>query len=98
SLMVHFHMKIFQLIKNSILLTIGNPISTILLLATNFAVLYISFYKFTFLIPFFMGSILAFMSFFYFNRIFDKIKLKTEKAQKLKEEKEEAERLETEGA
>ncbi len=96
SLMVHFHMKIFQLIKNAILLTIGNPISTFLLMVTNVAVLYVSFYKFTFLIPFFMGSILATVSFFYFHRIFDKIKMKTEKEQKIKEEKEEAERKEAE--
>ncbi|MDF2668269.1 MAG: hypothetical protein K0R67_575 [Paenibacillus sp.] len=96
SLMVHFHMKIFQLVKNSILLTIGNPINTFLLMVTNGAVLYVSFNKFTFLIPFFMGSIMATVSFFYFHRIFDKIKMKTEKEQKLREEKEEAERLEAE--
>ncbi|WP_127585147.1 YesL family protein [Paenibacillus koleovorans] len=100
SLMVHFHMKLFQLLKNAILITIGNPLITIMLIVSNGAVAYVSFTKFTFLIPFFMGSIMATLSFFWFNRIFDKIKTRTEKEQKKKEEQEakaEAERLEAEG-
>lgn len=101
SLMVHFHMKFFQLLKNAVLITIGNPITTILLIVTNAAIIYISATKFTFLIPFFMGSLLATVSFFYFHRIFDKIKSRSEREQKEQEEKaaqEEAERLEAEAA
>lgn len=101
SLMVHFHMKFFQLLKNSVLITIGNPLTTIMLMVTNAAIIYISATKFTFLIPFFMGSLIATVSFFYFNRIFDKIKTRAEREQKAQEEREaqeEAERLEAEAA
>lgn len=92
SMMVHFHMKFFQILKNSILITIGNPVSSVLLIVTNAAVLYFSVYQFTFLIPFFMGSIMATVSFWYFYRIFEKIKTLSEKQkQKELEETEEAE-------
>ncbi|WP_231891472.1 YesL family protein [Paenibacillus swuensis] len=78
SVMVHFHMKFWQVFKNSVLITIGRPVSTVLLAITNLVILYISFFKFTFLIPFFMGSVIAYMSFYQFNRIYNKTQLKLE--------------------
>lgn len=101
SVMVHFHMKFFQVLKNAILLTIGRPITTVMMLIVNLFILYISFTKFTFLIPFFMGSIIAYVSFFQFNRIYTKTQLKLEQeanAAAEKEKLEEQERLTAEAA
>ena len=67
-------MKFWQIFKNAILITIGNPVMAVLLIVTNLIVIYFSFYHFTFLIPFFMGSLIATASFWNFYRIFDRIK------------------------
>ncbi|GGI45449.1 hypothetical protein GCM10008018_12130 [Paenibacillus marchantiophytorum] len=77
SIMVHLHMKIFQILKNSILITIGNPINSIVLLICNGVILYICLTKFNFfLVVFFMGSIMATFSFWQFNRSFTKLQTK----------------------
>jgi uncharacterized membrane protein YesL len=78
SIMVHFHMKVFQIIKNAILITAGRPIRTLILLISNLFVLYISLAKFHFLVLFFMGSIIAYFSFITFYQIFTKTKQKLE--------------------
>ncbi|MFC3770698.1 YesL family protein [Paenibacillus sp. GCM10012303] len=90
SIMVHFHMKFWQIIKNCMLITIGNPIMTIFLMVGNGVIVYISLFQYTFLIPFFMGSLMAIVSFWTFHRIFDKMKTVSEKKQ-LEEEEAEAE-------
>jgi len=91
SIMVHFHMKTFQVFKNALLITIGRPIRTFIILLLNCAVIYLSFAQFTFLIPFFMGSIIAFLSFHQFYQIFRKTQDQLER-----EKQQEAERLEEE--
>jgi uncharacterized membrane protein YesL len=73
SILVHFHMKLLQLVKNSLLITVGQPFNTIFLLVANAIVLYVSLFKFTFLIPFFMGSLMALASFWTFHRGFTRI-------------------------
>lgn len=78
SLLSHFHMKMTQLIKNALLLTIGRPIRSILMLAGSAAVVLLSV-KFTFLIPFFMGSIIAAYVYYHFNLIIQKMQLLAEK-------------------
>lgn len=92
SIMVHFHMKFWQLIRNSFLITIGNPAMTVLLLVGNGIVLYFSLFRFTFLVPFFMGSLIAYASFWNFYRIFERMKTLSE--QKEKEAAEKAEQAE----
>ncbi|WP_235886140.1 YesL family protein [Paenibacillus cymbidii] len=88
SITVHFHMKLFQIVKNAFLLTIGNPIGTIVTLVCSGFIMYISS-KYTFLIPFFMGSLIAFVAFWQFYRNFQRIQDKMEKlAQKEQEGKE----------
>lgn len=77
SILVHFQMKLFQILKNALILTLGQPFTSISLLAVNGIILYIST-KFTFLIPFFMGSLCATASFWYFNRSIQKIQTKAE--------------------
>lgn len=80
SIMVHFHMKFWQIVKNSFLITIGNPVMTIFLLVCSGIILYFSFQvKLSFLILFFMGSLIAFVSFWTFYRIYDRMKTLTEK-------------------
>lgn len=85
SIMVHFHMKFWQIVKNAFLISIGNPVMTVFLLVGNGVILYAST-RFTFLIPFFMGSLMAFVSFWVFYRIFDRMKTLSEKKQEEEEE------------
>ena len=85
--MTHLHMKLFQIVKNSMLMTIGQPLNSISLLVLNAAILYISF-RFSFLVVFFMGSLMAAASFWNFHRGFTKIQ--TRYGQKLNEEAENA--------
>lgn len=88
SVLVHFHMKTLHVFKNAFLITIGRPFASISMIIINLTVMYFSFFKFTFLIPFFMGSIIAYLTFWNFNRLYIKIQ---EKRQQLEDkEREEA--------
>jgi len=87
SMLVHYHMKTFQLVKNAILITIGKPIRSLSTVMMCGVVIYISFFHLTFLIPFFMGSLVAFIAFWNFNLIYMKLQ---EQAEKLKQSEEEA--------
>lgn len=78
SILVHLHMKTLQLIKNAILITLGRPLNSLMLILSNGLVFYLSFFKFTFLIPFFMGSIIAYLTFLQFHRVFTLIQKKRE--------------------
>jgi uncharacterized membrane protein YesL len=98
SIMVHFHMKFWQIVKNAFLITIGNPVMAVLLIVTNLIVIYFSFYHFTFLIPFFMGSLMATASFWNFYRIFDRIKTISEREKQKREEQSQAEETRDGGA
>jgi uncharacterized membrane protein YesL len=91
SLLAHFHMKTMQLLKNALVLTIGRPIRSIMITLGTLAVLYISS-RFTFLIPFFFGSVIATFTFYNFNFIITKMMLNAqnaENADKLAEEEQE---------
>jgi uncharacterized membrane protein YesL len=70
----HLHMKTLALIKNSILITVGKPFTSILMIVTNLFIMYICIFHFNlFLAFFFMGSLVAYMTFFHFHRMFLKI-------------------------
>jgi uncharacterized membrane protein YesL len=86
SIMVHLHMKIGQIIKNAVLITIGSPINSVVLIICNGVIFYISIAKFTFLIPFFMGSISATFSFWQFHRSFQKIQTKQQQLEERERE------------
>jgi uncharacterized membrane protein YesL len=94
SIIVHLHMKIFQIVKNAFLFAIANPINTILQLVINGVILYVSLFQFTFLIPFFMGSLVATFSFWRFYLGFQKIQLKQQ--QLLENEHQQSENQSTE--
>lgn len=88
SIMVHLHMKILQILKNAILITIGNPINSIVLLLCNGAIVYICMTKFNFfLVVFFMGSIVATFSFWQFNRSFTKLQIKQQELEEKEQQK-----------
>lgn len=84
SLLSHFHMKIFQLLKNALILTIGRPIRSLIMVLGAAAVLYMST-RFTFLIPFFFGSIIAVYTFYNFNLVIQKMMLLKEAAEQADE-------------
>jgi len=77
-IVVHLHMKTLQLLKNALLITIGQPIRTLLIGVSNAFVLYVSITQFTFLLPFFTGSLIAAVTFWHFHNGFRKIMTKQE--------------------
>lgn len=86
SILVHFHMKLWQMIKNSILLTLGNPIQSIGILIVNAFILYIGYaFGKGFMYVFFSGSLIAYSTFWQFNRNLTKIQTKFEKQNAEKE-------------
>ncbi|MGG1518365.1 DUF624 domain-containing protein [Paenibacillus oryzisoli] len=88
SIIVHLHMKIFQIIKNSVLISIGNPINSIVLLICNGLIVYICVTKFNFfLVVFFMGSIVATFSFWQFNRSFTKLQMKQQELEEKEQQR-----------
>lgn len=89
---VHIEAKFTRLIKNSLLMAIGNPVGSLVILAGNLAILYISYFsKFTFLVLFFTGSLMAFLTYFMFQRGFDKMTAKIEAMQNKEDESGEVE-------
>ncbi|MCZ8518034.1 MULTISPECIES: YesL family protein [Paenibacillus] len=96
SILSHLHMKTLQIVKNAMLITIGNPIRSISMIVLNGVVLYVSFNVFTFLIPFFMGSLVAIVSFWHFNLIFGKLQEKQQQIAEKEAEAAEQERLKAE--
>lgn len=85
SMLVHYHMKTFQLLKNAVLITIGKPFRSLSTAIMSGAVMYFST-RFTFLIPFFMGSIIAYLAFWNFHLIYQKLQEQAEKARLAEEE------------
>lgn len=87
SFLVHFHMKLMQIIKNAFIMTIGQPLTTIGILVANVIILLAS-WKYTFLIPFFTGSLCAYATFWFFHRGIQRIQMKAEayREQQLQEE------------
>lgn len=90
SMLVHYHMKTFQLLKNAILITIGRPIRSFSTAIMAAAVMYFST-QYTFLIPFFMGSVIAYLSFWNFHLIYRKLQDQMENEKKKAAEEQENE-------
>lgn len=76
SILVHLHMKFWQLIKNAFLVTLSHPFTSISLIVVNATILYASMGWLKILIPFFMGSFMAIFSFWSFHRIFHRMQTK----------------------
>lgn len=75
-LQVHLHMKLFQRIKNAFILTIASPINTICTLIVTIGIVIITYFKFTFFIFIGVGSLSAYISFWFFYRLFIKLQEK----------------------
>ncbi len=73
SITVHLDMKLMTILKNSLLITLGKPILTLSLGVVSFLIIYISFEILTFMLPFFMGSLIAFSSYICFTSVYDKV-------------------------
>lgn len=97
-IVVHLHMKTLQVFKNALLITVGQPVRSFLIGVSNLVILWISFDQFTFLIPFFMGSMMAVVTFWHFYNGFRKIVEKQEQLQNQDEEAAEAAGAESDGA
>jgi uncharacterized membrane protein YesL len=68
SLSVHYQMKNFFLFKNAFYVTVGNPLLSLFILASNLSLFYVSVTKLLFLLPLFAMSVSAFLSFLAFYR------------------------------
>ena len=60
---VHKEFTLFTSIKNSFSLSFVFPLTNILIVVISGIIIYVSFTLFTFLIPFFMGSLIAYVTF-----------------------------------
>ncbi|WEK55416.1 MAG: DUF624 domain-containing protein [Candidatus Cohnella colombiensis] len=77
SLLSHFHMKTLQLLKNALILTIGRPIRSLLIVFGIVAV-FLILRQFPVLFLFFSGSIVAVYTFYHFNLVVQKMIIQRE--------------------
>ncbi|MFL6563189.1 MAG: hypothetical protein ACJ8MO_44725, partial [Bacillus sp. (in: firmicutes)] len=63
SITAHFNVKLFASLKHSLLVTIGSPLITLGISIISGLLLFLSIKIITFLIPFFIGSLIAYSSF-----------------------------------
>ncbi|UOQ86828.1 YesL family protein [Gracilibacillus salinarum] len=68
SMLAHFEMNLRMLWKNAFLLTLGRPLLTVVISLVSVVILYVSINGLLFLLPFFTGSLIAFLSFSIFYR------------------------------
>jgi uncharacterized membrane protein YesL len=73
SILSHYHMKLLPAMKNSFLITMGSPLLFFTVLISNCIILYFSLFVFKFLLPFFTGSLIAYLSFSAFYRYYLKV-------------------------
>lgn len=74
SFTVHVYTKLRETFKNALLLTFGTPLLTLGLGVICALIFYLSFQVITFLVPFFMGSLITYLSFSGFFKFFLKMK------------------------
>lgn len=70
TMLVHYDAPLMKHIKNALLMTIGSPRLLLIILITNVVILYISLGGWLVLLPFFTGSLIAFISFSAFYRFY----------------------------
>ncbi|MEH7253930.1 DUF624 domain-containing protein [Neobacillus niacini] len=73
--LVHLSMGIGKIMKNAFVLSLGRPVASLMMLVTNFSLVYLSL-KFTFFLPFFLGSTIAITTFLNFYLTYHKIQTK----------------------
>ncbi len=70
SVVSHYNLRLWPLFKNALLVTIGNPLLTVVVFIGSSIILYVSFYILLFLIPLFSGILIAYLSFVLFYRMY----------------------------
>ncbi|WP_018930498.1 DUF624 domain-containing protein [Gracilibacillus lacisalsi] len=75
SITVHFHSRTLTVLKHAMLFTVINPVLTMEIIVVSGLLIYLSSTYFSFLIPFFIGSTIAFVSFMGFYRFTSKLKI-----------------------
>lgn len=78
SVTVHYHMQLFESVKNALLITLGSPVLFITVVLSSAVILYIGIYVFQALLLFFACSLIAFLSFASFYRMYLKLVEKEE--------------------
>ncbi|EJW17680.1 hypothetical protein PAV_3c01250 [Paenibacillus alvei DSM 29] len=73
SMVAHLQAKTTHIMKNSVLLTIFTPVSSVVTIVLSCIILYFSLTKWPVLLFFFSGSLIAYLSYFNFNNAFQKI-------------------------
>jgi uncharacterized membrane protein YesL len=71
--LVHNKLNILTTFKNALIFTVFHPIRNMAFGIVNCMFIYLSLTKFTFLLPFFFGSIIAYVAFYQYNKKFEKI-------------------------
>lgn len=74
SVVSHYNLKLGQLFKNALLVTVGNPLMTVVVFIGSIIIFYVSFYVLLFLIPLFSGILIAYLSFVLFYKMYLKTK------------------------
>lgn len=77
SIIVHLDTKLAVALKNAMMLTFGKPLTTLKIGFMSFMIIYTSTQVLTFLIPFFIGSLTAYVSFASFYKVVVKIRPET---------------------
>lgn len=74
---VHAELKLMTSLKNSFFLTMVYPLTNVIVLVLSGIILYISIGVFTFLIPFFMGTLITYITFAAYYQKMEKIHSKS---------------------
>jgi uncharacterized membrane protein YesL len=77
SVISHYDLNLSKLFKNTLFITIGNPILSLLIIIGSSVIVYLSFYVFLFLIPLFLGTLIAYLSYLPFHKMYIKSKALT---------------------
>ncbi|MDQ0428725.1 putative membrane protein YesL [Planomicrobium stackebrandtii] len=80
SLSAHYQMKNTALLKNAFFITVGKPVMSLFIFASNLALFYVSITQLQFLLPFFTGVLSAYLSFLMFYRFTLKVEEKVQAA------------------
>lgn len=70
---VHYNLRLFPIIKNAFLMTIAKPILSVGIAVLSGMIIFLSMNKLTFLIPTLTGSIIAYIAFLGFHRVYKQV-------------------------
>nr|WP_263323352.1 DUF624 domain-containing protein [Neobacillus sp. Marseille-Q6967] len=73
SVISHYHLTLWPALKNTLVITIGSPVIFFTVLISNGIILYLGLFTFQFMLPFFTGSLIAYLSFSSFYRFYLKV-------------------------